>query len=65
MLLLRDKFLVAVDYSSMRDVFLSEPCTLLVADVQKAWLLLHEDAPYKEVAACNRVKPLDQLIEEG
>jgi len=56
MLLLRERFLLCDDHMAMRLVFLHEPCKLLLADVQKAWLLLHQNVPYIDISRCNRVK---------
>ncbi|XP_067946833.1 uncharacterized protein [Watersipora subatra] len=57
MLLLRDRFLVCNDHMSMRQVFLDEPCKLLLMDIQTAWLKLHQNVSYPDLAACNRVRP--------
>ena len=62
LLLLRENFLSATDHSDMRAVFLHEPSKLLTADIQRAWLMIHEKASYRDVSHCNR---LNQLVSGG
>lgn len=58
LLLLRESLLAAQDHSDMRSVFLHEPCQLLTADIQRAWLMLHNKADYAEITKCNRINQL-------
>ena len=62
MLLLRERFMLSTDHMSMREVFLHEPCKLLLADIQRAWLMLHEKARYIDIANCNRIRPHSSMV---
>lgn len=57
LLLLRKRFLTADDHMTMREIFLEEPSKLLLADIQKAYLLLHDEEDYRKISSYNRLLP--------
>lgn len=52
--LLRYRFIEARDYSSMKEVFLFEPCKLYTVDIQMAWIHLESGKDLMEIPYLNR-----------
>lgn len=54
--LLREKFMSTVDYSSMKKVFLKEPCKLYTMDIQRAWIHVCSRKDFNEIPEMNRMR---------
>ncbi|XP_053561373.1 uncharacterized protein LOC128652460 [Bombina bombina] len=56
LMLLKDSFMDAKDYASIRQIFLHEASHLFTADIQRAWIHLQQGGLVADIHGMNRVK---------